>query len=141
MKRNRISIIVIVLLLLSNAFTIFLLVKGKHRGNHPPFISEKIGLTGEKLEKVKKMEEIHFDKMKPLILSINQKQAELFSDLANTTSDKHDRIQKQLNVLEQNRQTLLLEHFKTIYLICDADEKKLLLNEINQHFSRHKHPK
>jgi hypothetical protein len=141
MKRNRISIIVIVLLILSNAFTIFLLVKGKHRDNHPPFISEKIGLTGERLEKVKKMEEIHFDKMKPLILSINQKQAELFSDLANTTSDKHDSIQKQLNVLEQNRQTLLLEHFKTIYSICDADEKKRLLNEINQHFSRHKHPK
>jgi hypothetical protein len=141
MKNSRLYITVIVLLIISNAFTIFLLIKGKNHGQHPPFIAEKIGLTGEKLEKVKKIEESHFTKMKPLLNQIHSKQGELFSDISNAKSEKHDSIQQQLNNLEQNRQNLLLEHFKKIYSICDADEKQRLLKEINYHFSRHKHPR
>jgi hypothetical protein len=141
MKKNRIFIVVISLLLFSNGFTIFLLVKGKNQGHHPPFISEKIGLTGDKLEKAKKMEEIHFEKMRPLNLKINLKRAALFSDLSDSNLPKKDSISKELSQLELDRQNLLLGHFQAIYNICSIDEKKKLLEEINHHFSKHKHPK
>lgn len=140
MKRNRIFILVIVLLIISNAFTIFILLKEKKHGHHPPFLSEKIGLTGEKLEKVKKMEEGHFEKMKPLTMKINLKQAELFSDLSNSNLPKQDSIKKEINQLELFRQNLLLQHFKSMYENCNVEEKKKLSEELKHHFSKHKKP-
>jgi hypothetical protein len=140
MKRNRIFIVVIILLIISNAFTIFLLLKEKKHGHHPPFLSEKIGLTGEKLVKVKKMEESHFEKMKPLTMKINLKQAELYSDLSNSNLPKQDSIKKEINQLELDRQNLLLQHFKSMYENCNTEEKKKLSEELKHHFSKHKNP-
>lgn len=141
MKKNRILITLLILLIISNAFTIFLIVKRKHHGNHPPFISEKIGLTGQKLERVKKMEESHFEKMKPLVSKIHLTQAEILSTIGNSNNIKQDSLKNVLAQLESNRQTILLEHFKSIYQICDSNERKKLGNEINQHFSKQKHPR
>jgi predicted nucleic-acid-binding Zn-ribbon protein len=141
MNKKRIFIIVIVLLIISNAFTIFLLVKGKNHRNHPPFISEKIGLTGEKLAKVKKIEENHFVQMKPLTAKIHLKQAELFSSIANSNVSKQDSLKNEISNLESERQNALFEHFRTIYEICSMEEKKKLLEEINNHFSKQKHPR
>jgi hypothetical protein len=141
MKKNRILIILLILLIISNAFTVFLLVKGKQHRNHPPFISEKIGLTGQKLEKVKKMEESHFEKMKPLVNKIHLTQAEILSTIGNSNDGKQDSLKNILTQLESNRQTILFEHFKSIYQICDSEERKKLANEIDQHFSKQKHPR
>ncbi|MFM7667912.1 MAG: hypothetical protein ACKO7D_06960 [Bacteroidota bacterium] len=141
MKKNRILIALLILLIISNAFTIFLLVQRKHHRNHPPFISEKIGLTGQKLEKVKKMEESHFEKMKPLVNKIHSTQAEILSTIGNSNNIKQDSLKNILTQLESNRQTILLEHFKSIYQICDSNEREKLVNEINQHFSKQKHPR
>jgi hypothetical protein len=87
------------------------------------------------------MEEIHFEKMRPLNLKINLKRAVLFSDLSDSNLPKKDSISKELSQLELDRQNLLLGHFQAIYNICSIDEKKKLLEEINRHFSKHKHPK
>ena len=141
MNKKRVFIIVIILLICSNAFTVFLLMKGKQHRNHPPFISEKIGLTGEKLAKVKKIEENHFVKMKPLTAKIHLKQAELFSGLANSNISKQDSIKNEISNMESERQNTLFEHFRTIYGICSTEEKKMLLEEINNHFSKQKHPR
>ena len=141
MNKKRVFIIVIILLICSNAFTVFLLMKGKQHRNHPPFISEKIGLTGEKLAKVKKIEENHFVKMKPLTAKIHLKQAELFSSLANSNVSKQDSIKNEISNMERDRQNTLFEHFRTIYGICSTEEKKMLLEEINNHFSKQKHPR
>ena len=141
MNKKRVFIIVIILLICSNAFTVFLLMKGKQHRNHPPFISEKIGLTGEKLAKVKKIEENHFVKMKPLTAKIHLKQAELFSSLANSNVSKQDSIKNEIGNMERERQNTLFEHFRTIYGICSKEEKKMLLEEINNHFSKQKHPR
>jgi hypothetical protein len=141
MNKKRVFIIVIILLICSNAFTVFLLVKGKQHRNHPPFISEKIGLTGEKLAMVKKIEENHFVKMKPLTAKIHLKQAELFSSLANSNVSKQDSIKNEIGNMERERQNTLFEHFRTIYGICSTEEKKMLLEEINNHFSKQKHPR
>lgn len=139
MNKKRVFIIVIILLICSNAFTVFLLVKGKQHRNHPPFISEKIGLTGEKLAKVIKIEENHFVKMKPLTTKIHLKQAELFSSLANSNVSKQDSIKNEISNMERDRQNTLFEHFRTIYGICSIEEKKKLLEEINNHFLKQKH--
>lgn len=141
MKKNHILIILLFLLIMSNAFTIFLLEKRKHHGNHPPFISEKIGLTGEKLERVKKMEESHFEKMKPLVNKIHLTQAEILSTIGNSNESKQDSLKNILSQLDSNRQTILLEHFKSIYQICDSNERKELKREIDQHFSKQNHPR
>ena len=139
MNKKRVFIIVIILLICSNAFTVFLLVKGKQHRNHPPFISEKIGLTGEKLAMVKKIEENHFVKMKPLTAKIHLKQAELFSSLANSNVSKQDSIKNEISNMESERQNTLFEHFRTIYGICSMEEKKKLLEEIYFFSSRRRH--
>ena len=140
MKRKRIFVILIVLLILSNAFTVFLLFKGKHHG-HPPFISEKIGLIGDKLEKARKMEELHFEKMKPLTEKIQKQQAELFTSISESNSTKQDSILSNLNQLNAERESILLNHFKSLYAYCDSNEKEKLVNEIKNHFSKLHPPK
>lgn len=140
MNKKRIYIILIVLLICSNIFTVFLLFGSKHRG-HPPFLSEKIGLQGDKLEKAKKMEEIHFQKMKPLTEKIQKQQAELFTSFSESNSTKQDSILSKLNKLNAERESILLNHFKSLYVLCDSNEKEKLVNEIKNHFSKPHQPK
>ena len=79
--------------------------------------------------------------MKPLVSKIHSTQAEILSNIGNSNDGKQDSLKNNLTQLESDRQTILLEHFKSIYQICDSNERKKLVNEINQHFSKQKHPR
>jgi hypothetical protein len=139
MKKNKIQLIIIVLLLFSNTFTIFLLTRGKDH-KHPPYISDKIGLEGSKLEQAHKLEDAHFAKMKTISNQIQKKQSSLFSAI-NNNQVNNDSLLTEINRLEMNRNKLVINHFRAFYKICDSGEKTKLTKEINEHFSKPHRPR
>jgi hypothetical protein len=139
MKTNLFFKIIIVLLIISNGFTAFLLLK-KGKPVHPPFLSEKIGLTGEQLKKAKNIELSHFDEMKPLEVKIEKLHEELFLSVTSTDKRKVDSLKTAISSFILKKDELLLAHFKKIYALCNPTQKQLFITEIKEHFSRRKHP-
>jgi hypothetical protein len=139
MKTNLLFKIIILLLIVSNGFTAFLLLK-KGKPDHPPFLSEKIGLTGEQLKKAKNIELSHFDEMKPLEVKIEKLHEELFLSVTSTDKRKVDSLKTAISSFILKKDELLLAHFKKIYALCNPTQKQLFITEIKEHFSRRKHP-
>ena len=139
MRTNSLFKIIIILLLISNGFTLFLLIK-PGKPPHPPFISEKIGLTGEQLKKVKNIEQSHFNQMKPLDVKIEKLHEDLFLTIASNDKRKEDSLKTKISSLILKKDELLLAHFKNIYALCNPTQKQLFITEIKEHFSRRKHP-
>ncbi len=131
--------LIILLLLISNGFTAFLLLK-PGRPKHPPFLSEKIGLSGEQFEKAKKIELSLFEQMRPIEQRIEQLHAELFIHLDQLDQTKEDSLQRVIGSLIVKKDELVLSHFKKIYALCSPDQKQKFKSEIKEHFSNRHHP-
>lgn len=131
--------LIIALLLVSNGFTAFLLLK-PGRPKHPPFLSEKIGLSGEKFEKAKKIELSLFEQLKPIEHHIEQTHSELFIRLDQLDKTKKDSLQQVISSLIVKKDELVLSHFKKIYALCSPDQKQKFKTEIKEHFSNRHHP-
>lgn len=139
MKKNKTLIFIIILLLICNAFSLFLLMQGKGH-KHPPYISDKIGLDGTKLEQAHQLENAHFAKMKPISDQIHKRQSSLFSTI-NSNQVNQDSLLIEINRLEMDRNKLVINHFRALYKICNAEEKTKLTKEINEHFSKPHQPR
>lgn len=131
--------LIIALLLVSNGFTVFLLLKPS-RPQHPPFLSEKIGLSGEQFEKAKKIELSLFEQLKPIDHHIEQTHAELFIRLDQLDQTKKDSLQRVIGSLIVKKDELVLSHFKKIFALCSPDQKQKFKTEIKEHFSNRHHP-
>ena len=139
MKATTYSKLLIILLIISNGFTAFLLVK-KDKPHKPPFISEKIGLTGDPLKKAKNIELSLFEQLKPLDSKIEKLHAELYFYISANDTKKEDTLKSTISKLILKKDDLLLAHFKKIYLLCNPSQKQQFVTEIKKHFSRPKHP-
>ena len=139
MKTTLLFKIIIVLLLISNGFTAFLLVK-RGRPNHPPFISEKIGLTGDQLKKAKNIELSLFDQLRPIDVQIQKMHGELYLSITTDDTIKKDSLKSSISALIIRKIELHYTHFKKIYALCNSSQKQQFTTEIKSHFSRHKHP-
>ena len=139
MKAKTYSKLLIILLIISNGFTAFLLVK-KGKPHYPPFVSEKIGLTGDQLKKAKNIELSLFEQLRPLDSQIEKLHAELYLCITAIDTLKEDNLKSRLSSLISKKNELHLTHFKKIYAICNPSQKQQFVTEIKKHFTRPKHP-
>ena len=139
MRPNLLFKIIIILLLISNGFTLFLLIK-PGKPHHRPFLSEKLGLSGDQLKEAKKMELSHFDQMKPLDLKIEKLHEDLFLSITSNDKWKEDSLKSLISSFIIKKDELLLAHFKKIYALCNSSQQQLFTTELKEHFSRRKHP-
>lgn len=139
MRTNSLFKIIIILLLISNGFTLFLLIK-PGKPPHPPFLSEKLGFSGDQLKKAKNIEQSHFNQMKPLDVKIEKLHEDLFLTITSNDKRKEDSLKTTISSIILKKDELLLAHFKNIYTLCNLTQKQLFTTELKEHFSRRKHP-
>jgi periplasmic protein CpxP/Spy len=137
MKTLKFYKILVIVLVLLNATTLFFLWRAPH---HPPHhgprksLVEIIDLEGEAASKIKKLEDVHFRDKDALISESRQLHEKLFRSFNDEDKDSSDIHQLIDRIVENQRETeqMTFDYFKEVDALCN-EEQKVKLQEVIHH--------
>ena len=148
--RNKILVLIIAALLISNLTLLGFMVLGKKEERKPPergksfsdFFEKQLGLTPEQVTKFHQLRDEHFENIRPFLKEVRTAKDSLFALMRR--SDVSDSVlEKAVNDLAQKEKAQELQsfrHFKRVRELCNDEQKikydSLINKMINRSFGR-----
>ncbi len=141
MKTERFYKILILILVLTNVgMMVFMWTNRPPRMPHPPQheIGKMLGLKGDKLQKVNKLEVDHHKVKRELVHRDMELHEELFVLLEN--SEKSDSLYTLIDENKAEMERMTYDYFVEIATYCDADQKEILREFLRDSFAKLRGP-
>ncbi len=128
-------------------FVAFVNMPGRPNFDHHPrteksdhFLTKEVGFNNNQIEEVKKLREIHIDKMKSLNVELHQLKKQLidgaFSD--DFTSEMADEIIMEVANVQVKIEEANHDHLMKMKKICTPDQQPRLKNLLEEAFTKHR---
>ena len=148
--RNKILVLIIAVLLISNLILVGFMVFAKKEERRPQergrsfseFFEKQLGFTPEQVTKFHQMRDEHFENIRPVLKNVRTAKDSLFS-LMSRPDLPDSVIENAANNLAQNekvQELLSFNHFRRVRELCTEEQKpkfdSLIYKMINRSFSR-----
>ena len=137
--KAKLPYILIIILLCTNAFLLFLLLDKPHEKKMSPdkFLIKELKLTATQLEDFEELKFIHRHEMRSAMHGMKSLKDQLFN-FSDDTQNK-DSIAKLIGNIEAKKELITRKYFNDLRNICDADQQKRFDKIIRK--ALHKGPK
>ena len=149
-SRNKIVVLIIAALLISNLTLLGFMVLGKKEERKPPergksfsdFFEKQLGFTPEQVTKFHQLRDEHLENIRPFLRDVRAAKDSLFSLMCR--SDVPDSVLEkaadELAQKEKAQELLSFRHFKKVRELCNEEQKikydSLINKMINRSFGR-----
>ena len=149
-SRNKIVVLIIAALLISNLTLLGFMVLGKKEERKPPereksfsdFFEKQLGFTPEQVTKFHQLRDEHLENIRPFLRDVRAAKDSLFSLMCR--SDVPDLVLEkaadELAQKEKVKELLSFRHFKKVRELCNEEQKikydSLIYKMINRSFGR-----
>tara|TARA_B110000046_G_scaffold88676_2_gene96781 strand:- start:23594 stop:24061 length:468 start_codon:yes stop_codon:yes gene_type:complete len=129
MNKNKLYVLVIVALFISNGMLVFFMTQKGHRGKpgHTPneIIIDRLSFNNEQIKNYSELVFVHKKTTRDLMKSIRSQRSLLYN-LLNTTgsTSKVDSTVTKIGILQEELERLNFNHFRDIQTLCNSQQLK-----------------
>ncbi|MCC7401922.1 MAG: periplasmic heavy metal sensor [Chitinophagaceae bacterium] len=149
-RNNKVYILIIAVLLISNGVLLGFMFLGK-KGNGKPFergksftdyFEKQLGFTPEQSVQFRQLRDQHFESLRPILREVRNAKDSLFSimRLSNAPDSVIDKAAENLAQKEKAQELQSFKHFKRVRELCTDEQKpkfdSLISRIINRSYSR-----